>query len=94
MLEGFLFLNIIIFIGLSIVTNTAQEDNNYYQLILSYISIGIAFIEFLVILVFHTWRHRLNLKKLYIKFCNNCNNTSAKVLCNKQGVSKIMDLEP
>ena len=72
-LEGSFLLNIIFLIGLSIVTNIAQ-DNNAYQVSLSYISTGVAFIEFLAILAFHTW-HRLNLKKLYFKCCKNCKNT-------------------
>ena len=90
-LEGSFLLNIIFLIGSSIVTNIAQ-DNNAYQVSLSYISTGVAFIEFLAILAFHTW-HRLNLKKLYIKCYKNCKNTRAKVLSNNQDTSKIMDLD-
>ena len=41
------------------------------ELIFSYTSIGVAFIEFLAILTFHA-RHRMNLKWLNIKYCKIC----------------------
>ena len=88
-LEGSFILNIIC---LLIVTSIAKDGNKHIQLSISYVSIGIAFIEFLAILAFHTW-HRLNLKQVYIKYFKNCKNTSANVLSNNQGVSKVMDLD-
>ena len=66
-LGGSFILNIIILIILSIeMTNVTQEDK-YHQLIIFYISIGIAFITLLGILPCHNW-HRLNLKLLFRKY--------------------------
>ena len=78
-LEGSFILNIII---LSIATHDVTRKNEKHQLILSYTSVGIAFIEFLAILFFHVW-HRSNLKWLYIKICKRFNMTSAEVVSNQ-----------
>ena len=79
MLEGSFILNSII---LSVATLHVTSEQNNHQLILTYTSIGIAFIEFLVILFFHAW-YRLNLKQLYIKYCYSYYKcTGAEVLSN------------
>ena len=75
-LEGSFILNVII---LSIATYATREDRNH-QLVLYYISVGMAFTEFIVILVFHLW-HRFNLKWPYMKYCKS---TSAKFLSNQR----------
>ena len=64
-LEGSFFLNVII-LSMAMQHVTKEQKNN--QLFLSYSSIGIAFIEFLAILIFHVW-HRFNLKRWYVKYC-------------------------
>ena len=89
-LEGSFIANVII---LSIATHHVTREHTNRQLILSYNSIGIAFIEFLAILAFHAW-HRLNLKLLYIKFCKGCKSKSSQALPNtSQCVPKLKDLD-
>ena len=90
-LEGSFVINII---DLFITTYhfIIQEYENC-QLIVFYISICVAFIEFLAILLFHAW-HRLTLKWLYMKGCKkylfrraeDCSNSS-KI------VSKVENLD-
>ena len=74
-LEVCFILNVII---LSIISHhiITREYRNC-QLVLSYTSIGIAFLEFLAILAFHVW-HRMNLKRLYMKHCKSCRSGSAE----------------
>ena len=89
--EGSFILNVNV---LSIATHHITRERNNHQLILTYTSIAIAFIEFLVILFFHAW-YRLNLKLLYM----NCHNsyyksTTGEVLSNSnQCVSKVKNSE-
>ena len=89
--EGSFILNVNV---LSIATHQITRERNNHQLILTYTSIAIAFIEFLVILFFHAW-YRLNLKLLYM----NCHNsyyisTTGEVLSNSnQCVSKVKNSE-
>ena len=86
-LEGFFILNVNI---LSIATHHVIRDRNNQQLILTYTSIAIAFIEFLVILFFHAW-YRLNLKQLYMKYPNR---SIAEVLSDSnQCGSKVKNSE-
>ena len=87
-LEGFFILNVII---LSISTYHFTREDGNHQLNLSYISIGIAFTEFLAILFFHVW-HQLNLKRLYVKFCKRYKSASAEVLSN-QRAPNLKDLD-
>ena len=87
-LEGSFILNIIVlsFTSYHVIT----RDKKSFQLILSHTFIGIAFIEFLLILGFHAW-HRLNLEWLYMKYCKN---TSAEVLSSSlQCAAKAKDIE-
>ena len=85
-LEGSFILNVIV---LSIISyHIITRDIENYQLVLSYSCIGIAFIEFLAILAFHVW-HRMNLKRLYLKYCRN---TSAESL--NHCVPKAMEDKP
>ena len=86
-LEGSYILNAII---LSVATHHITQEQNNHQLILTYTSVAIAFIEFLAILFFQAW-YRLNLKQLYMKYRNNYYKcTTAEVLSNSnQCVSKI-----
>ena len=79
-LEGSFILNIIVLIILSLATNnTKQESKNRQSQF--YTSIGIAFIEFLTILAFHTWR-RLKQGWLHIKSLN------AEVLSSSKDLDK------
>ena len=64
-LEGSFFLNVFI---LSMARHHVTKEQKNHLLFLSYSSIGIAFIEFLAILIFHVW-HRFNLKRWYVKYC-------------------------
>ena len=81
-LEGSFILNVII---LSIATYHASRENKNHQLIISYTSVGVAFIEFLAILAFHA-RHRMNLKWLNVKYCKFWNASA-----NSSVPSKVMD---
>ena len=83
--EGSFILNIIILVIMSLATYTTKEFSKN-QFIKFYTSIGIAFIEFLAILIFHAW-HRLNLKWLYMRYFEYCRNDNAEVLPN----SKYLD---
>ena len=86
--EGSFILNIIVLSFTSYHIITQKLTNS--QLILSHTFIGIAFIEFLLILSFHAW-HRLNLKWLYMRYCKN---TSAEVLSSSiQCVAKVKDID-
>ena len=78
-LEGSFIFNVII---LSIATYATREDRNH-QLVLSYISVGVAFTEFLVILIFHV-SHRLNLELLRMKYWKRYKSSSAKFLSNQR----------
>ena len=88
-LEGSFILNVNV---LSIATHHVTRDRNNQQLILTYTSIAIAFIEFLVILFFHAW-YRLNLKQLYMKY-HNIYKLNVEVPSNSnQCVSKVNNSE-
>ena len=83
-LEGSFILNATV---LSIATHQVSQEQNKQQLTLTYTSISIALIEFLVILVFHSW-HRLNLKQLYMKYRNSYKFTNAGVSSNSNNEGK------
>ena len=83
-LEGSFILNAII---LSAATSHVTQEDTNIQKNVSYTSVLFAFIEFLAILAFHVW-HRLNLKKLCIKYYKS---TSAGIPSNqcKSEVKKL-----
>ena len=88
MLEGSFIVNIII---LSIATQHITKERNTHQLILTYTSVAIAFIEFLAIVAVHAW-HRLNLKWLYMKWTQyrkTFNNNRSSNQC----AAKVKDLD-
>ena len=83
-LEGSFIFNIIV---LSIISYHIIRENKNYQLVQYHTCIGIAF-EFLAILAFHVW-HQKNLKRLYMKHCESCRNSSAE--SSNQCAAKAMD---
>ena len=90
-LEGSFVINILILF--TTTYHFIMQEYEILQLIAFYISLCVAFIEFLAILFFHAW-HRLNLKWLYMKYCKNylirraedCSNSS-------KTVSKVKELD-
>ena len=88
MLEGSFIVNVII---LSIATHHITKERNTHQLILTYTSVAIAFIEFLAIVAVHAW-HRLNLKWLYMKWTQyrkTFNNNRSSNQC----AAKVKDMD-
>ena len=88
-LEGSFISNVIVLSIISYYIITQEYKN--YQLVLSYSSIGIAFVEFLAIFAFHVW-HRMNLKRLYMKHCKSCRSASAE--SSNQCAAKAMEDKP
>ena len=89
-LEGSFITSIVV---LSISTyHIVKRDDVTHQFILSYTSIGIAFIEFLAILTFHTW-HRLSLKQPCAKWKKSRSCKIEGPTSSSQHVAELRDLD-